>query len=131
MIWINSGCFFGFLSVLLGAFGAHFLKTRLSEYSLGIFQIGTQYQIYHALSLISLGIVCLFNQTNSQTFFSTQLLNSAGYCFVGGIIIFSGSLYALSLLGHKWLGAITPIGGLIFLAGWILFFFSGFLGKRI
>jgi uncharacterized membrane protein YgdD (TMEM256/DUF423 family) len=68
MIWINSGCFFGFLSVLLGAFGAHFLKTRLSEYSLGIFQIGTQYQIYHALSLISLGIVCLFNQTNSQTF---------------------------------------------------------------
>ena len=131
MIWINSGCFFGFLSVLLGSFGAHFLKARLSEYSLAIFQTGTQYQIYHSLSLILIGLAYLFNQTNSQTFFSSQLLNSAGFCFLGGIIVFSGSLYALSLLGHKWLGAITPIGGLLFLAGWILFFLSGFLQKKI
>ncbi|ACB53918.1 DUF423-containing protein [Crocosphaera subtropica ATCC 51142] len=101
------------LSVAGGAFASHALKDKLSDRSLEIFETGTKYQMYHALALI---LVALF-LTRLETVPMT--LSSAGYAFIIGILIFSGSLYALSLTGVKWLGAITPIGGAAFLVGWL------------
>jgi uncharacterized membrane protein YgdD (TMEM256/DUF423 family) len=100
-----------FLAVALGAFGAHVLKERLSSDMLAVFQTGVQYQMYHALALILVAIL------------SKQLPNNlafgwSGWLFFVGIVLFSGSLYALSLSGVTILGAITPLGGLAFLAGW-------------
>ncbi|MDE0298721.1 MAG: DUF423 domain-containing protein [Candidatus Poribacteria bacterium] len=103
---------FALLSVAIGAFAAHALKTRLSEDMLAIFEIGARYQMYHALGLIA--VAWAFSQWNSQ------LISAAGWLFVAGIVIFSGSLYALSLTGVRQLGAITPIGGLAFIVGWFL-----------
>lgn len=103
----------GFLAVALGAFAAHGLKSKLSEYSLGIFQTGVQYQMYHALALLAVAVLC-------KLFPNSASLSWAGWLFFAGIIFFSGSLYALSLSNVKALGAITPIGGLLFLAGWFL-----------
>jgi uncharacterized membrane protein YgdD (TMEM256/DUF423 family) len=107
------------LAVALGAFGAHVLKERLSSEMLDVFQTGVQYQMYHALALILVAVL------------STQLSRSkavgwAGWLFFYGIILFSGSLYALSLSGIKVLGAITPLGGLAFLAGWIILAWGAF-----
>jgi uncharacterized membrane protein YgdD (TMEM256/DUF423 family) len=100
------------LSVALGAFASHGLKDKLSERALEIFETATRYQMYHALALILVAL--LLTQTESaQTW-----LNASGYAFIAGIVIFSGSLYALSLSGIKILGAITPIGGVAFMIGW-------------
>lgn len=101
------------LAVLLGAFGAHELKKQLSADMLAIFQTGVQYHFYHALGLLAVGLI------------ATQILNSAaikwsGWLMFAGILIFSGSLYLLSFTGHRWLGAITPIGGVAFIAAWVL-----------
>jgi len=103
----------GFLSVALGAFAAHGLKQRLDEYSLSVFQTGVSYQFYHSLALGLLGLVML-QMTHS-------LFKTSGIAFLFGICVFSGSLYILAISGQKWLGAITPFGGLAFLVGWILF----------
>ena len=103
----------GFLAVGLGAFAAHGLKARLPEDLLAIFQTGVQYQMYHALALFGVGLLCLHYQESA-------LLKASGWAFLAGIIIFSGSLYILSLSGVRWLGAITPIGGVAFLTGWLL-----------
>jgi len=105
------GSLAGFLGVGLGAFGAHGLKTRLSAEMLAVFETGVRYQMYHALALfvVSAAIGHLG---------SARLLVSAGWLFVAGIVLFSGSLYALALSGVTPLGAITPIGGLAFLGGW-------------
>jgi uncharacterized membrane protein YgdD (TMEM256/DUF423 family) len=100
------------LSVMAGAFGAHSLKTQISEAALEIFQTGAQYQMYHALALLFLGL--FLHQTHTPQ----PLMIGAGWAWIGGIVIFSGSLYALSLTGIKWLGAITPIGGVAFILGW-------------
>lgn len=100
----------GFLAVALGAFGAHTLKSRLSEDMLAVWQTAVQYQFWHVLAL--LGVAILFR------FGSSSLLMAAGYSFLIGILLFSGSLYVLALTGVKPLGAITPIGGLAFLVGW-------------
>ncbi|MDB5055959.1 MAG: hypothetical protein JWM44_4009 [Bacilli bacterium] len=102
-----------FLAVALGAFGAHQLKKMLSADMLSVYQTGVQYQMYHALALIVIALV------------STKVPNSAalswsGWLFFTGIVLFSGSLYALSLSGIKNLGAITPLGGLAFLIGWVM-----------
>ncbi|PCJ16876.1 MAG: hypothetical protein COB04_10030 [Gammaproteobacteria bacterium] len=102
------------LSVLLGAFAAHGLKSRLDPYALDVFQTGVQYQFYHSLGLILVGL------SLAQWLDSSALLWS-GRLFAVGIVLFSGSLYLVSLLGIRWLGAITPIGGLAFVAGWVLF----------
>lgn len=109
---IAIGATFAMLSVILGAFGAHALKTRFDEYSLSIFHTGTEYQMYHAFALIAVGIC--------THIFSLQLTVTA-YIFIGGIVLFSGSLYALAFTGIKTLGAITPIGGLLFIIGWLMF----------
>lgn len=102
------------LSVVLGAFAAHGLKDRLDAYSLSVFQTGVQYQFYHSLGLILVGV------SLTQMIDSKWLLWS-GRCFAGGIVLFSGSLYLVSLMGLRWLGIITPFGGLAFIAGWALF----------
>lgn len=111
-IWIVFGAAYGFLAVALGAFGAHALKARLSAEMLAIWRTGVEYHFYHALALLLLGI--LARQTPSP------LLNASGYCFAIGILLFSGSLYALALSEVRMLGAVTPFGGLLFLAGWVL-----------
>ena len=103
---------FAALSVAGGAFASHALKAQLTEKALAIFETGTRYQMYHALALLLLALFGL--RTESLTL----PLSIAGWAFIAGIILFSGSLYALSLSGVKWLGAITPIGGVAFLIGW-------------
>ncbi|NOU96257.1 DUF423 domain-containing protein [Paenibacillus sp. LMG 31456] len=103
------------ISVALGAFGAHALKKRLSPEMLKVYHTGVEYQIAHALGLILIGVVSNLPSVNGS------LIITAGWLIVAGIVLFSGSLYALSLSGIKKLGAITPIGGLAFLAGWLVF----------
>jgi uncharacterized membrane protein YgdD (TMEM256/DUF423 family) len=99
------------LAVAFGAFGAHGLKSRLDDYALGVFQTAVQYHFYHSLALLAVGVIAL-NQPQ------TAMLKSSGWLFLIGIVVFSGSLYALSITGVRWLGAITPLGGLAFIAGW-------------
>jgi uncharacterized membrane protein YgdD (TMEM256/DUF423 family) len=101
----------GFIAVALGAFAAHGLKASLSADMLNTFQTGVQYHMYHALALFGVGVLTLQFPFNG-------LLRTSGFLFLAGIFLFSGSLYALSLSGIRWLGAITPIGGVMFLAGW-------------
>jgi len=110
-IW---GGVFAFLAVALGAFGAHVLGDKLSTEMMSVYHTGDQYQMYHALALIAVGILLRLHP-------DSRLLSAAGWLFAVGIVLFLGSLYALSISGVKVLGAITPIGGLCFLAGWICF----------
>ncbi|QDZ41200.1 DUF423 domain-containing protein [Euhalothece natronophila Z-M001] len=99
-------------SVAAGAFASHALKERLTERAIDIFETGARYQMYHALALF--GVALLLGQTET----SQTLLIATGFAFILGVIIFSGSLYGLSFTGLKWLGAITPLGGVAFLIGW-------------
>ena len=99
------------LAVVLGAFGAHALKSQLDDYAMGVFQTAVQYHFYHSLALLAVGVIAL-----SQP--QTALLSSSGWLFFIGIVVFSGSLYLLSITGLRWLGAVTPLGGLAFIAGW-------------
>lgn len=107
----------GFLAVSLGAFAAHALESRLGPDLLGTFQTGVQYHMTHTLALLAVGIL-LLNKPEAG------LLTVSGYLFLLGILLFSGSLYLLSLSGVRWLGAITPLGGVSFLAGWGCLFWS-------
>ncbi|NRA65103.1 MAG: DUF423 domain-containing protein [Pseudobacteriovorax sp.] len=119
MTWIHFsivGALYCGLAVGFGAFGAHALKNMLSEYALGVFETGVKYQFYHGLALLNLGFLASRLEGTS--------LQVAGYSFIGGVIIFSGSLYTLSLTGHKWLGAITPLGGALFIVGWVSLIFA-------
>jgi uncharacterized membrane protein YgdD (TMEM256/DUF423 family) len=102
---------FGFTGVGLGAFAAHGLKGQLSAEYLAVFQTGVHYQMLHALALLALA--ALWQRLGGS------LLTAAGVCFCVGILLFSGSLYALTLSGISALGMITPVGGLMFLAGWL------------
>ena len=108
-LWISTGAVFGFLSVAFGAFGAHALAGKLDDKSLALFQTATHYLIFHALALTAWGLWTRQNPKSSQW---------PGWAFTIGILLFSGSLYALALSGIRGLGAITPIGGISFLAGW-------------
>ncbi|MBL7967286.1 MAG: DUF423 domain-containing protein [Prolixibacteraceae bacterium] len=107
-----AGAVFMALAVLLGAFGAHALKKILSPEMLNIYHTGVEYQFYHALGLLIIGVIGF--QIKSK------LIGWAGILLTAGIILFSGSLYVLALSGIKGLGAITPIGGISFVAGWII-----------
>lgn len=100
-----------FFGVLLGAFGAHVLKSRLSAEMFGVFEVGVRYQIYHALGLFVVGWLAERR--------ATALVTSSGWLFVGGIALFSFSLYLYSLTGVRWLVHVTPVGGVLFLAGWV------------
>ncbi|AQA17413.1 hypothetical protein BST95_03355 [Halioglobus japonicus] len=101
----------GMFAVILGAFGAHALKSRFDTYALGVWETAVQYHFYHALALLAVGVLAL-----SQP--QTTLLKSSGWLFLLGTLVFSGSLYILALTGTKWLGAVTPLGGLAFIGGW-------------
>lgn len=100
------------LAVASGAFASHALKEKLAERALEIFETGARYQMYHALALLMVALL-LSRAETSQT-----PLIASGWAFVVGIALFSGSLYALSLTGIKWLGAIAPLGGVAFMVGW-------------
>ena len=100
------------LAVAAGAFASHALKDKLTERAIEIFETAARYQMYHALALLLVALLL----TRVET--PPPFLNAAGFAFIVGIAIFSGSLYALSLSGIKWLGAITPIGGAAFMIGW-------------
>lgn len=112
-LFVISGAIAMTLAVALGAFGAHALKNRLTNEMLTIFETGVQYHLYHALGLLIVGLIAYFLP-------DSPLLKWAGWLMICGIIIFSGSLYILSVSGIRWLGAITPIGGLCFITSWIL-----------
>ena len=105
----------GFLGVVLGAFGAHGLKTRVSEELLVVWHTGVSYQMYHSLALLVVG--CMILQWPA-----IKLFRITGWLFIAGIVIFSGSLYLLTLSGVRMWGAVTPIGGLAFLAAWVTLF---------
>ena len=100
----------GFLGVALGAFGAHALKTGLAPEMLAVFETGVRYQMYHAFALVAAAWAC--------DRWQMRVFAVAGWLFVAGIAVFSGSLYLLALTGVRGLGAITPVGGLCFLTGW-------------
>lgn len=102
----------GGLSVAGGAFASHALREKLTERSLEIFETGARYQMYHALALLAVAILL------SRADVAPGLLTAAGFAFIAGVLIFSGSLYALSLSGIKWMGAVAPLGGTAFLIGW-------------
>jgi uncharacterized membrane protein YgdD (TMEM256/DUF423 family) len=105
------GAISAFIAVLAGAFGAHALRATLAPDLLQVFETGARYQLFHALALILVGLA--LGRTPRRA------LRAAGALFVAGTVLFSGSLYALALTGVRALGAITPLGGLCLLAGWI------------
>lgn len=108
-----------FLAVALGAFGAHGLKARLSPDMMAVYQTAVQYHFYHSLALLAVGILLSQTAGNSALRFS-------GWAFLFGIAVFSGSLYLLSISGIKWLGAITPLGGVAFLLAWLALAYATF-----
>jgi len=109
--WFATGALLCGLGVLLGAFGAHGLQSRLTAEMLATYEIGVRYHISHSLGLLAVAWATS-RWPNAWT-------GSAGWFFVAGIVVFSGSLYLLAVTGTRWLGAITPIGGLCFVAGWV------------
>ena len=115
-VFFAIGCVSAVVAVALGAFGAHGLRARLGPDLLATFEIGVRYQMYHALALLAVGLAL------SRWPSSASVL--AGWLFVAGTLIFSGSLYVLALSGLRWLGAITPIGGAAFIVGWIVLAWS-------
>ena len=106
-----SGSIFGGLSVATGAFGAHMLKDSLTPHFLAVFETAVRYQMYHALALFLTGLAMIH--------YVDPLFRKAAWGFLLGIVLFSGSLYGVSLLGVRWLGAVTPIGGALFIFGWV------------
>jgi uncharacterized membrane protein YgdD (TMEM256/DUF423 family) len=110
-LFFSLGAVSAFVAVAAGAFGAHALRARLSPELLAVFETGARYQMYHALGLIAAAW--------AAARWPGALPQLAGWLFLAGTVLFSGSLYALALSGVRWLGAITPLGGVAFLAGWI------------
>lgn len=126
--FVKTAAILGALSVALGAFAAHSLKEKISDYAVNIFETGVRYQFYHVFALLIVGI--LYKD------FKNKFIRWSGILFIIGIILFCGSLYMLTLIkgfvmpGYNWIGAITPLGGLCFITGWI-FLFIGLAKKSI
>jgi len=114
------GALAAFVAVALGAFAGHGLKSRLDPTMLATFETGVRYHMYHALALLAVAW--------AAARWPSAAVNASGWLFVAGIVLFSGSLYALSLSGVRWLGAITPLGGLAFLAGWLCLAWAAWRG---
>ena len=108
-----TGAAFAMLAVMSGAFAAHGLEATLGAPQLALFETAARYQMYHALALLIVGVIATLPQ------FSRRLLGYAALAFTVGILLFSGSLYLLALSGIRWLGAVTPLGGISFLFGWL------------
>ena len=122
-LFFTLGSVSAFLGVALGAFAAHALKGSVTPELLVIFETGVRYQMVHALALLAVGW--------AATQWPGKLVNAGGWLFVVGTVIFSGSLYALSLSGARWLGAITPVGGLALLAGWLCLAWAPWRSKHM
>lgn len=118
-IFFTLGSLFAGLSVAFGAFGAHALRERLDERMLANFETGARYQMYHALALLAVAWAV-------SRFSTSQLPVYAGWLFIAGIVLFSGSLYLMAFTGQRWLGAVTPLGGVAFLAGWVCLIITAF-----
>lgn len=118
--FLKTATFIGALSVAFGAFAAHYLKEHVSDYAVNIFETAVRYQFYHAFALLTSGI--LYKE------FPNKFIKWSGKLFIAGIILFCSSLYALTFIkaavlpGYNWIGAITPLGGLSFIAGWLCLF---------
>ena len=110
-LWIGVGSISGGLSVAFGAFGAHFLRERLTPENLAMFETGARYQMYHALAMLAVGLLAVKVDSGA--------LRVAGYAFAIGTLLFSGSLYALAMTDNRNLGMITPLGGVGLMVGWI------------
>lgn len=115
------GAVSAFISVGAGAFGAHALKARLPPDLLAVFETGARYQMIHALGLLAVAWAI--------TRWPQRTTAASGWCFIGGTVIFSGSLYLLALTGARGFGAITPVGGVLFLAGWLLLAYAAWRGR--
>jgi uncharacterized membrane protein YgdD (TMEM256/DUF423 family) len=109
-IWFTCGALAGAVGVALGAFGAHGLKSRVSADMLAVFETGVRYQMYHSLALLAVGW--------AASRWPGPWSNASGWLFLAGILIFCGSLYVMTFTGARWLGAITPLGGVAFILGW-------------
>ena len=116
------GALMGFMSVAMGAFGAHALKQKLGHEMLSVFEVGARYQMYHALAI--------FFAVWISTLASGMLPPLSGWLFVAGTFIFSGSLYLLAMTGIRFFGAITPIGGVLLLLGWLCLALASFIPKQ-
>ncbi len=121
-VFISLGSFCAFCGVALGAFGAHHLKAALSPEALAIYQTGVTYQMWHSLGLIGIGLMQNLMPESRQ-------LKWAGWLMFCGVLLFSGSLYILSLIQLRWIGMITPFGGICFLIAWLLLCFSAYTKK--
>ena len=117
------GALAGFVGVALGAFGAHGLRNRLSPEMLAVFETGVRYQMFHALAILITAI--------ALARMDGWAVRAAGWSFAAGIVLFSGSLYLLALTGVRSLGAVTPLGGLAFLAGWALLAYVAVVGGLV
>jgi len=128
--FLTAGTLFGALAVALGAFAAHALKGKLPADAVAVFETGVRYQFYHAFALLAIGA------SSDKLYY--KWAKWSGNCFIAGIILFSGSLYSLTVLrisetivAAKYVGIVTPIGGLFFIGGWMLFLFAAFKGNHI
>jgi uncharacterized membrane protein YgdD (TMEM256/DUF423 family) len=117
MTWIRAGAALGGLGVIAGAFGAHGLKGTLDSHGLEVFETAARYQMYHAPALLVVGLLAMSGRGGTA-------LSIAGWSFLLGVLIFSGTLYTLAFTGIRWLGAITPIGGLALIVGWFALAFA-------
>jgi uncharacterized membrane protein YgdD (TMEM256/DUF423 family) len=111
-LFLTLGSISGALAVMIGAFGAHGLKNKLCDQMMTVYKTGVEYHFYHTFALLGIGLLALHCES--------KLLTASGWSMAVGILLFSGSLYALSISGIRVLGAITPIGGLFFIIGWVL-----------
>jgi uncharacterized membrane protein YgdD (TMEM256/DUF423 family) len=125
------GAIFGFIGVALGAFGSHALRSKLTPDRVATFETGVRYQMWHALALFVVVIVEAWTPSGGSSSFTlvadrggAPLLFAAGWLFAGGIVLFSGSLYALAVTGRRAWGAVTPLGGACLLLGWAMLLFA-------
>jgi uncharacterized membrane protein YgdD (TMEM256/DUF423 family) len=117
-----AGCAFGFLGVGLGAFAAHGLKAMLDGPALATFETGVRYQMYHTFALLAVAW--------AHSLWPGRLVAASGWLFIAGILVFSGTLYALVLTQARWLGAVTPLGGLALLGGWLCLALAAWSGTH-
>lgn len=116
-VFLIIGALAGMLAVLLGAFGAHALRTRLAPDLLAVYHTGVQYHFWHALGLLAIAFALAHYP-------AAAALRWAGWLMLAGIVLFSGSLYLLAVTGVRWLGAVTPLGGIAFIVAWALFAYA-------
>ncbi|MEO9226812.1 MAG: DUF423 domain-containing protein [Gemmatimonadaceae bacterium] len=119
-LFLTLGSINAALAVMFGAFGAHALKARVSPDMLNAYQVGSHYHFYHALGMLVVGLLATHLNNNEGA------LRLSGYLMLAGVVLFSGSLYLLAMTGVTWLGAITPIGGLAFIAAWVVLAITAF-----